>query len=97
MRKKRGLLFKLRLWRQVVIPMRHAQASADDRGRHRDPAALLRVPELQWQADAVGRLGGNRRDPSHAARAEGDRDGELRLVVRPRQRQTQGHLPHERE
>ncbi len=52
-----------------------------------------RAKQTPWDAWA----GTDIADPGHAARGQSDHDGQLRLVVRPRRGQAQGHLSHERQ
>jgi len=69
----------------AVMAVWGAPAAHEDDAERAVRAAIALV-------DAVGRLGGDRLDPGHAARAEDDRDGEHGLVVRPRQREAEGDL-----
>lgn len=51
--KKRGLHFKLLLWKQCFVPPGHAQASVVHRGDDERVAALLRVPHVRADVYAL--------------------------------------------
>src|SRR5580658_3917524 len=82
-RKKRGLQFALSLRKSRFIQALQAQNGLEQRRAYCRSAALLRLPALQSQTDALGTVGRDRREASYyAARAANDCAGGKRLFIR---------------